>query len=117
MEDYIFELLYAFAVCLGLTVLAELTFAALCHVWNRHDLWLVALVNAVTNPWVVYLYALATEVNWEEQAFLPLEIGAIATEAVLYRRYSLTIKYPWLFAAGANIFSVGIGYALSYWQQ
>lgn len=113
MEEYLPELLYAFAYCLGLTVIAELIFAAICRVWDRQDLLLVVLVNVVTNPWVVFLFALSAEFDWEDYALLPLEIAAVVTEAVFYRRYSATIRHPWLFATGANLFSVGVGYVVA----
>ena len=115
MTAALYDLLFTFAWCLSLTVAAELIFALICGIRGRRDLLLVALVNVITNPWVVFLNRFAAQPSDHPTAvLLLLEAGAIAAEALIYRRYALTIKRCWLFSAGANAFSVFIGQALGY---
>lgn len=107
-------LLYTFALSLGLTLLLELLLACLCHLRGR-DLWLVMLVNILTNPAVVYLDLLCTAwlPHGRDLWQIPLEAAAILVEGWCYARYARAVRRPWMFALVANLFSYGCGLLLN----
>ncbi|MDO5297097.1 MAG: hypothetical protein Q4F00_10815 [bacterium] len=102
-------MLIVFAYCLFLTEVLELLFAFIFGV-RRKDLGLVALANALTNPWVVFLVSVNADKHFTYTIILPiLELTAIAVEAFIYRKYSQTIRYPIWLSIGANLFSLIVG--------
>lgn len=101
----------ALALSLGLTLVLELTFALLSGVRGR-PLLLVALVNLLTNPAVVFFYFLLSQRSALPRMAvqLPLEGAAILTEALCYARCSgRDFPHPWRFSLLANLFSYGTG--------
>ena len=99
-------MLIVFAYCLFLTEVLELLFAFIFRVRGK-DLGLVALANALTNPWVVFIFSFFSTKNIGYVLVLPaLEIAAAAVEAFIYKRYSRTIRYPVWLSIGANLFSL-----------
>ena len=103
------------AVSLGLTIVLEETFGWMWGVRNRWDMTLVVLVNVLTNPAVVYLYYMnMIFVGWNR--FLVtvfLEMAAAAAEGLCYGAAGRGIRHPWLFSAGANLFSFIAGLAVN----
>ena len=100
----------ALALSLGLTLVLELAFALLSGVQGRPLL--VALVNLLTNPAVVFLYFLLSQRSALPQMAvqLPLEGAAILTEALCYARCGgRDFLHPWRFSLLANLFSYGTG--------
>ncbi len=105
-------LLPGLAISLVLTLICELAYALFWGVRDRHDLLLNAAVNVLTNPIVVFVYYCV----WfyrppirQGAVTLVMEILAVVTEALLYRKFARTIRRPWLFALSANAFSYGLG--------
>ncbi len=97
-------------VSLLLTEVIELVFALVWGVRGR-ELWLVVLVNLLTNPLAVLGYALLRNVLpwpllWIQ---LPIELMVFVLEALLYLRLSRTIRRPLLFALCINLVSYGLG--------
>ena len=95
---------------LGLTLAFELPFAALWGL-RRRDLGLCALVNALTNPFVVVCTLL-----WRHYVPLPeflpvaaLELAAVVTEGLIYRELGEDIQKPFRFSLCANALSYGLG--------
>ena len=101
----------ALAISLALTLALETGFFFLTGKRNKKDLFLVILVNAITNPTVVLLYWLAVLYSgWPRGIIIaPLEIFAILTEGYYYRKYGRDFKRPYLFSLAANTFSYGMG--------
>ena len=95
-----------FAISLGLTLLLELPVVYLWGVRKRRDLMVAVLVNVLTNPAVVLLHGLGCPA-------LPLEIAAIAAEALCYRACGEEIRRPYLLSLCANVFSYGMGLVLN----
>ena len=97
-------MLTSFVLSLALTLLIE---SAVALAWGlrRRDLLLCVLVNVLTNPAVVLLHSLFPA----PPVTLLLEGGAVAVEALYYRRYGEHIPRPWLFSLAANALSFGIG--------
>ena len=106
-------LLPTFAVSLGLTLVLELLVAGVCRVRGR-DILLVILVNILTNPAVVYLDMVCAALlpNGRDLWQIPLELAAIAVEAVCYAQFARAIRRPWMFALVANLFSYSCGLLL-----
>lgn len=103
------ELFLSLAVSLGLTLALELAFALIWRV-ERSDLPAVALANLLTNPVVVLCHH---TVAWYfprylMAATLVLELWAVGTEGVIYRRRS-QISRPWTFSLCANFLSYCAG--------
>lgn len=102
-------MLIVFAYCLFLTEVLELLFAFIFGV-RRKDLGLVALANALTNPWVVFIFSFFSTETYGYYIVLPiLEIAAVTVEAFVYKKYSQTIRYPGWLSVGANLFSLTAG--------
>ena len=99
------------AVSLSLTVALETGFFFLTGKRDKKDLLLVVLVNVVTNPVVVLLYWLAAlYTDWNMiVVIIPLEAFAILAEGYYYKNYGRCFKRPYIFSAGANMFSYWIG--------
>ena len=96
------ELFLSLAVSLVLTLVLELAFALVWRV-ERSDLPAVALANLLTNPIVVLCHHAAA---WYVPKYLlavtlALELWAVGTEGVIYRRRS-QINRPWAFSLCAN---------------
>lgn len=99
------ELFLSLAVSLGLTLALELAFALIWRV-ERSDLPAVALANLLTNPIVVLCHHGAAWYfpKYLLAATLALELWAVGTEGVIYRRRS-QISRPWAFSLCANAVS------------
>ena len=104
-------LLSALGISLLLTLIFETGFFLLTGKRNKKDLLLVVMVNILTNPIVVLSYWLVSLfTNWNTDIIaVLLEIFAVLTEGYYYKKYSHSIKRPYLLSAAANIFSYGIG--------
>ena len=79
--------------------------------WNKKDIFLVILVNTLTNPVVVLLYWILfynTNIN-TIIIILPLEVVAVFTEGFIYKKNAHSIKRPFLFSLMANTFSYTTG--------
>ncbi|MCL2694794.1 MAG: hypothetical protein FWE69_00520 [Clostridiales bacterium] len=102
----------AFGLSLGLTLLIELGVALLWRV-PRRDLWLVVLVNILTNPPVVLLAILSRDILRLSPllCYPVLEGLAVWTEGAVYKRFS-HIRRPYLFSLLANAVSFFIGFLL-----
>lgn len=100
---------------LALTLLIE-TAAALLLGLRRRDVLLVVLMNAITNPAVVYLYLLLSAATalprWA--LLLPLELAAVAGEWLLLKRFASGVRRPLLTALLLNACSFGVGELLPY---
>ena len=108
MGSWIFAVLF---LSLALTAVLEEVFCWIFGVRNRWDLVLVALVNLLTNPAVVFLYYINRLYGGLNPSALTvvLELSAVAIEAVCYKAAARKIRHPWLLAAGANLFSYLLG--------
>lgn len=98
-----------FVISLFLTLAIELPLALLWGLRGR-ALIMVTLANIMTNPLAV---ALHTAVGVPQ---LPIEIGVVAAEAVVYATFSRTpgweIPKPFWLAAVSNTISWGLGLLL-----
>ena len=108
------ELLIALTLSLAMTLVLEVAFFLIIGKRNKKDLLLVIMVNVLTNPIVVLIYWLAyLYTNWNIVIVLiPLEIFAVLTEAVYYKKYGQSFKRPLVFAFAANVFSFAIGFLI-----
>lgn len=103
------DLFLPLALSLVLTLTLELSFALAWRV-GRRDLSTVALANILTNPTVVLCHYAAA---WYAPQLLPavtlaLELGAIATEGLIFRLRT-RILHPWTFSLCANALSFFAG--------
>lgn len=98
-----------YLISLVLTLLLEGLLALLWGIRGR-DLWLVALVNILTNPLVVLWHNLVPGVLLGTA--LP-EILAVSAEACIYLHKDNAIARPILFSICANAFSFGTGLVLN----
>ncbi|MBP3633443.1 MAG: hypothetical protein J6J43_02590 [Oscillospiraceae bacterium] len=104
------NLLFSMAKALAVTLALELVFAL---VWGlrREKLWMVVLMNVLTNPAANLLYSFMTlYLGW--QGFVPvffLEAAVILTEGLCCRDF---IKAPWTFVILCNVFSYAAGVLL-----
>ena len=99
-------------ISLAMTLLLELAYALFWGVRGRYDLLLTVLVNVLTNPIVVFTVYYVRIRRFSMNTGLVtagLEIFAVVTEALLYRRFSRTIRRPWLFSLSVNAFSYAVG--------
>ena len=105
---------------LAVTLILELAFSWFWKIRDKKELLLVIAANFMTNPAVTGCYYLAASqllpAVWPETGSLPLKIlkwtleaAAVAAEALCYQACSRNIRRPWLFSAGANLFSYGTG--------
>ena len=107
------SLLYqALAISLAMTLGLEMFFALLWGVRGWHDLILVLLVNILTNPIVVFVYYYVRirrlPVHYGLITLI-MEVFAVVTEALLYRKYGRNVFRPWLFSLSVNSFSYAMG--------
>ena len=105
-------LLPGLAISLALTFILELSYAWFWGMRGLHDFLLAAAVNMLTNPIVVFVYYLVWYRRFAVNrglVTLGLEIWAVVTEALLYRKYAKTIRRPWLFSLSVNAFSYAAG--------
>ena len=105
------ELLTALAISLGTTLILEAGFFLLAGKRNKKDLLLLVSVNVITNPVVVLLYWLSvlyTDLN-SIAVKAALELFAVLTEGLYYKKYGQDFKRPYLFSLAANAVSFGIG--------
>lgn len=102
-------------ISLALTLLFEEALGWLVGVRSRWDAVLIALVNLLTNPAVVFLYHInAIYLGWNQiPVVLILETAAILTEGACYRAAAKTINHPWIFSAALNLFSFTAGAVLT----
>ena len=108
-------ILWVLLASLASTVVLEEAFGWLLGVRGRWDAGLIVLVNVLTNPAVVFLYYCnELYAGWNRMAVtLVLELAAVAAEALCYGMAARNIRHPWLFSAGANLFSFTAGAVLS----
>lgn len=104
-------LLTSLAVLLTLTIAFEAGFFLIIGKRDKKDLLLLLLVNVLTNPLVVLLFWLTVlYTNYNTSIIqIPLELFAVFTEGYYYKRFGRGFRRPYLFSAGANIFSYGSG--------
>lgn len=115
------ELVKILVISLFLTLFIEVVLALVLGIRKRQEIMLVALVNIVTNPVVVFCYSILGYVisnhmiSWNPILRNPwmikiiLEIFAVLCEAFYYKRYSKTIKHPFWLSLFLNGASFGIG--------
>ncbi len=110
-----FSILCSMIVSLLLTLLLEELFALFWGIRGTQDLFLVALVNVLTNPVVVFCYHVTRFYAPDRltAAVALLELAAVCTEWVLYRFYARQVKHPLLFSLLANLFSFCMGLGIS----
>ena len=108
------EILVALAFSLLLTLVFEIGFFFITGKRNRKDLLLVILVNILTNPIVVLVYwIIALYTDWNTTiAKIPLELFAVITEGIYFKKYGQSFKRPFLFSLAANAFSFSLGLIL-----
>ena len=108
------DLLTALAASLSLTLVFEVTFFFIVGKRNKKDLLLVVMVNVLTNPIVVLLFWLsALYTDWcETLVKIPLEVFAVLTEGLFFKKYGQSFKRPFLFSLAANAFSFFLGVSL-----
>lgn len=106
------DLFLSLGVSLALTLALELAFALVWRV-KREDLPAVVLANVLTNPIVVLCrHAAAWYVpRYLVVVTLALELWAVGTEGLIYRRRS-QIARPWTFSLCANVLSYCAGLLL-----
>jgi hypothetical protein len=109
-------LITSLALSLLLTIVLEIGFFILTRKLftkgsDKKDLFLVVLVNVLTNPLVVLLYWLTVlYTEWNTAIVLmSLELFAVFTEGFYYKKYGNSFCRPYLFSIAANIFSFGTG--------
>jgi hypothetical protein len=95
IERLIFSLL--------LTLLLEQIYA-FCWGIRKKDLWLVILLNILTNP-LVFLFHNATHGHGIVLSIILPELVAVAVEAYFLKRFNRNILFPVLFAVCVNAFS------------
>ena len=104
------------AISLGMTLIFELLFAVCWKVWGVKEIRLVILVNILTNPIVVFSYYMNYKYQLINAVLLTMimEVAAIVTEALLYKRFSKKVNHPWWFSIGINAFSYSIGELINH---
>ena len=108
MRSYLLEM---FGISLALTLLLELPVGYCFGYRNRKLLFLVCLVNVLTNPAAVLLH-------WLGFTQIPIEIVVVILEAMIYHWFSKdkcwTVPQPLLFAVTANGISWGFGILIQW---
>ena len=100
------------AISLALTLVLELSYARFWGMRGIHDFLLAAAVNVLTNPIVVFVYYFVWYRRFPVNrglVTLGMEIWAVVTEALLYRKFARTVRRPWLFSLSVNAFSYAMG--------
>lgn len=101
-------------ISLGLTIISEFLFAFLWGM-NKRYFRLVAVVNILTNPFVVGCHIL-TRLYFPLAIIyvtIVLELLAIVAEGMLYKKHS-NMKFPLFFSVCANVFSYSTGMILNW---
>lgn len=108
------EILVALAFSLVMTIVFETGFFFITGKRNKKDLLLVILVNVLTNPIVVLIYwIIAIYTDWNTTIVkIPLELFAVVTEGLYFKKYGQSFKRPFLFSLAANAFSFSLGLIL-----
>lgn len=100
------------ALSLTLTLIIELVYALGWKVRGR-DLWIIALMNVLTNPLVVLWNAWTSDEGYLISTLLP-ELAAVVVEAVMLKKCGRNISYPILLAVCINTFSYVLGCIINY---
>lgn len=110
-EDVELWMIKGMAISLSMTLFFELLFAVCWKVWGKREILLVILVNVLTNPIVVCSFYMNYKYQFMNLALLTMimEVAAVVTEALLYKRFSKKVVHPWWFSIGINAFSYSIG--------
>ena len=99
---------------LVLTEIIELLCAAsLFRIRGKKDVFLILLVNVITNPLVVILYYALYPVANHTVLTAVLEVSAVLCEAVYYKKYAESVRNPMLFSVSMNAASYFIGYIIN----
>lgn len=109
------QIIKGLLLSLVLTLLFEMLVALIAKVRDKKDLFLVVLVNVITNPAVVFMYYVTVLFAGlcKYPIILILEVCAIIIEAMIYRKYAKTIHHPLIFSIVANLISYGSGLILT----
>ncbi len=108
-------ILEMFAVSLGATIVLETLVMILMGELSKKNLWLLFLINILTNPMAVYLYYVGNFLIDASEILIQLliEIVVILVEAGIYTWFSKDenwkIKRPILLGILTNVFSWSIG--------
>lgn len=107
-------MLSTFAICLGLTILLETSFALFAGVRGGKNFLIIVLIQVITNPLVVLSFLwIGSHFHWPGYAYeLPIETLVVIVEALYYRKYLKCIKRPFSFSLAANYFSYSFGIIL-----
>ena len=99
------------AISLALTIICETGFFLIIGKREKKDLFLLILVNVLTNPIVVLSFWLAVlHTDWNARiTLIPLELFAVLMEGYYYSKYGQSFRHPFLFSIAANMFSFWIG--------
>ncbi len=95
-----------------LTLAIELVYALGWKVRGR-DLWIIVLMNVITNPLVVLWNGFTIQEGYLISTLLP-ELAAVAAEAFFLKRFGKDISYPILLAVCINTFSYVLGCIINY---
>ena len=97
-------------ISLFLTLILELAFAVLYGVREPKSFGVVLWVNVLTNPVVVSLHYLSLyrRISYAGWITLGLEIAAVLTEGLIYRK-THAVPRPFFFSLAANSFSYAVG--------
>ena len=104
--NLILSMLFAFSLTLALEL-----FFALAWGLRRRQLWMVVLMNALTNPAANVLYSFMTVYLGWQKIFptLFLELAVIAAEGLCCKDF---MEKPWCFVILVNVFSYAAGLLL-----
>lgn len=103
-------LLFRFLISLVLTLCIEVMLAAMCRIRGK-DIWLVVLVNCLTNPAAVLLSVLTGD---RRSIQFLIEAVVILTEGWYYKKYGEAIRHPVWLAVICNVSSYGLGLILNH---
>lgn len=113
MGGWIFS---ALAISLSVTLILELGFSAVAGLRGR-SLQLVALVNLLTNPAIVYLFFFLSAYTEVPRLLLLLSLEGLAiwAEGFCFARYGKGMfSHPYRFSLLVNLFSYTVGSALHF---
>lgn len=82
---------------------------------NKADADLIALVNLMTNPLVVFVCLLTRQLAPDLYviAVIIMETAAVISEGYVYKLKSNAIANPYLFSLGLNVLSYGTGLVIN----
>lgn len=109
------EFLSILGISLILTLIIEVVFIYFAITHHRKDLFLVCLVNIMTNPLAVAICNLFPRYSDLNRVFivLILEITVILVEGKIYKKFGQNFAHPYLISFSANLLSYGAGWFLS----